>query len=358
VTVAAVADALAARYPPQWADPDDSVGLMCGEPDAPVHRVLFTVDTVAETVGEAVAVGASLLVTHHPPPVDVSHQAAAAGLALYVAHTNAAVARPGVSDALAELLGLGAVRPLVPVMEKQDIVVTFVPLGEVDRVIDALAATGAGAIGDYRRCAWMSVGTGTFLPGTGAQPAAGSVGRVTTVPEVRVEMVALRSRRAAVIAALRAVHPYEEPAFYLLELADMAADRGYGRIGELAQPATLAELVARLPAAGAPVRVAGDPHRPVRSVAVCGGAGGRFLDEAVRAGVDAYLTGDLDHHAVAQCLQSGGPALVDAGHWVTERPWLDVGAHMLARDLDHRVAVAVSKVVTDPWQWDCGLDNF
>jgi len=203
-----VVAALDARYQPSWAEPWDAVGLVCGDPDAPVGRVLFAVDPVAAVAAEAHAIGADLLVTHHPlflrPVHGIAETGAKgrlvsglvrAGIALFVAHTNADVASPGVSDALAEVLGLTGCQPLVPTApDSLDKVVTFVPAADADRVVDALAAAGAGEIGDYRRCAWTAQGTGTFLPGAGARPAIGQPGQVETVAETRVEMVLPRQR--------------------------------------------------------------------------------------------------------------------------------------------------------------------
>ncbi|HEY3506970.1 MAG TPA: Nif3-like dinuclear metal center hexameric protein [Actinocatenispora sp.] len=126
-TVADVVGVLRRWYPEDWAEPWDRVGLAVGEPEAPVRRVLFTVDCVPETVEQAVEVGAELIVAHHPLLLrGVSsvatttykgravHRLIRAGVALYVAHTNADVAAPGVSDALAETLGLTDLRPLRP----------------------------------------------------------------------------------------------------------------------------------------------------------------------------------------------------------------------------------------------------
>jgi putative NIF3 family GTP cyclohydrolase 1 type 2 len=95
------------------------------------------------------------------------------------------------------------------------------------------------------------------------------------------------------------------------------------------------------------VRAAGDPDRPVRSVAVCGGSGDAFLADARRAGVDAYLTADLRHHVASEYLAEGGPALLDAAHWATERPWLDRVAAQLSADLG--IPAGASDLDTDPW---------
>ncbi|GAA0735414.1 Nif3-like dinuclear metal center hexameric protein [Dactylosporangium roseum] len=124
--------------------------------------------------------------------------------------------------------------------------------------------------------------------------------------------------------------------------------RGHGRIGTLPVPATLAEFV-ELAAAVLPggVRASGDPSTPVTTVAVSGGSGDAFLADAVRAGVDAYLTADLRHHPAQEHLAGGGPALVDVTHWASERPWLDDVAVFLRTEAG--VETIVSDVDTSPW---------
>ena len=96
--------------------------------------------------------------------------------------------------------------------------VVFVPREALDPVREALFAAGAGRIGEYERCSWYAEGTGTFLPRQGAQPAVGTVGQEERVPELRLETVFPAESQAAVVAALRGAHPYEEPAFDVYEL--------------------------------------------------------------------------------------------------------------------------------------------
>ncbi|MCO1597165.1 Nif3-like dinuclear metal center hexameric protein [Micromonospora sp. RHAY321] len=253
------------RYPPVWAEEWDRVGLVLGEPAAPVRRVLCVVDVVPETVAEALAADADMIVAHHPlllrgvssvAPTTfkgrIVHQLIRAGVALYVAHTNADVASPGVSDALAARFGLTGLRPL------------------------HRPAPSSPAYGD---------------------------------------------------------------------------DRGIGRIGELPRPMTLAELTrhaaAVLPVTSWGVRAAGDPGRMVRTLAVSGGSGDSFLGAATAAGVDAFLTADLRHHPASEHLAADGPALIDAAHWATERPWLDDLAALLREAPG--VETLVSDLDTDPW---------
>jgi hypothetical protein len=97
--------------------------------------------------------------------------------------------------------------------------VVFVPPEALDTVRDALFAAGAGRIGDYERCSWYTEGTGTFLGGESTSPSVGLAGQEERVPEVRLETIYPAEREAEIVEALRAAHPYEEPAFDLYPLA-------------------------------------------------------------------------------------------------------------------------------------------
>lgn len=267
-TLADVVAVLERTYDPAWAQSWDAVGLVCGDPDAPVRRVAFAVDPVAAVVDEAIAREADLLVTHHPLFLRAVHGVPATtakgrlvhrlitnGVGLFTAHTNADSADPGVSDALAAALGLTGLRPL-----------------------DALAG-----------------------------------------------------------------HP----------------DLGIGRVGELREAEPLADFARRvgtaLPATSGGVRVAGDPDRPIRRVAVCGGAGDSLFDAVRASGADVYVTADLRHHAACEALEHGAPdapALIDVAHWASEWPWLEHAADTLRSSLaaaGTTVDAYVSTLVTDPW---------
>jgi hypothetical protein len=98
--------------------------------------------------------------------------------------------------------------------------VVFVPESALEAVRDALFEAGAGRIGEYERCSWYTAGTGTFLGGEAADPSIGERGREERVPELRLETVFPAERQREVVAALRAAHPYEEPAFDVYELVE------------------------------------------------------------------------------------------------------------------------------------------
>ena len=361
-----IIDVLDAAYPPHLAQSWDSVGLVCGDPAESVTSVTVAVDATAETVSRVPDGG--LLLAHHPlllRGVDsvsadsakgaLIHSMIRTGRSLFTAHTNADSAAPGVSDALASALGL-RVRdvldpaPSGPVLDKW---VVFVPAPDAEAVRSAMFAAGAGHLGDYSHCSWSTVGTGQFLPHDGASPAIGTVGTVEYVEEQRVEMVAPASRRSAVLAGLRAGHPYEEPAFDILALQNPGGGVGLGRIAELPEPEPLSAFVARvrkaLPPTSWGVRASGDAATPVSRVAVCGGAGDSLLSAVAAAGVQAYVTADLRHHPADEHRRVSDVALVDVAHWASEFPWCAQAADLLRSHFGASLPVTVCDVRTDPW---------
>lgn len=372
VSVADVAAWFEDAYPPALAEDWDRVGLSVGDPDAEVEGVLFAVDVTDAVVDQALEWGAQLVVSHHPlllrgvhavrtdePKGRVVARLLRAGVSVFSAHTNADSATDGVADALASACGLVDLRPLAPVpapaLRK---VVTFVPPEHADAVVAALASAGAGHIGDYEACAFRSEGVGQFRPLDGARPFLGTVGALETTPEVRVEMVLPRGRTGPVMDALRAAHPYEEPAFDLFDQVALPSGRGLGRIGRLPSPLTADAFAQRVadavPATAGGVKLGGDPGRVLETVAVLGGAGDSMLDAARAAGVDCYVTGDLRHHPAQDALaHSRAPALVDVPHWAAEWLWLPVAERLLRERAERAgatVRTTVSEINTDPWR--------
>ncbi|MDN5571177.1 MAG: Nif3-like dinuclear metal center hexameric protein [Propionibacteriaceae bacterium] len=323
-------------YPPALAEDWDRVGLSVGDPEAAVTDVLFAVEVTDAVVAQAIEVGAELIVAHHPlllrgvhavrvdePKGRVVTALIRAGIAAFSAHTNADSAEGGVADCLADVLSLTDRRPLTPATAPPtDKLVTFVPAEHVDALVTALSAAGAGTIGGYDGCAFTSTGEGRYTPGVGTRPLIGAVGTEERTPEVRIEMVLPRACRGAVVTALRGVHPYDEPAYDVYPLASEASARGLGRIGRL--PAPL----------------------PARAVA-------GLLADAVPAGVDCYVTGDLRHHPAQDFLaHADAPALIDVPHWAAEWLWLPAAERVLAAAASEAgvtITSTISRINTDPW---------
>ena len=361
-------------YDPHWAESWDAVGLVCGDPDESVGKVLLAVDPAPSVVAEALEWGADLVVCHHPllltavhgvgagtPKGRVVHDLVRGGVALFTAHTNADVPADGVNESLARAVGIVDPEVLLDADDfAVDKLVAFVPTEHAGVVRTALTGAGGGAIGDYDSVSFTTTGEGRFHPLPGASPAVGSVGDLEVVGESRVEVVYPRQLRRRVVDALLAVHPYEEVVYDVLELAEPPgghrSTRGHGRIGRLAAPVSLRgfadQVAAALPSTAHGVRVAGDPDRLVGTVAVGSGSGDYLLDAVRGTDADVYVTSDLRHHRAGEFMAHGGPALVDVAHWAAEWTWLPVVERKLRAAVASRgdtVETRVSGVVTDPW---------
>jgi dinuclear metal center YbgI/SA1388 family protein len=138
---------------------------------------------------------------------------------------------------------------------------------------------------------------------------------------------------------------------------------GVGRVGELSAPISLLQFAERvnrvLPRTAGGVRVAGDPARLVRRIALCGGAGDSLLGHPLVRGADVYLTSDLRHHPAQDSLEQsvilGGPALIDVSHWASESLWLRGAAERLSAHLPG-VDFRVSARRTDVWAFTLGTE--
>lgn len=331
--------------PPNLAAGWDNVGLLVGDPDREVAGVLVALDVTAELAARAAADGVGLIVTHHPPILKgltslrtdrpqgrMLATLLAAGVAVYAAHTNLDVADGGVNDVLAARLGLTGVRPLA--VESRDQLLklaVFVPDSHLEAVSAAIAAAGAGHIGNYSHCTFRTTGTGTFLPLAGADPFIGKPGDLERVAETRLETILPPSILPRVLAAMHGAHPYEEVAYDLYPLHNPGRPRGLGRVGGLSATEPLDVFVRRVKTALGidAVRLAGPEGRVVKTVAVCGGSGAGLVADAAAAGADVLVTGDVRYHDALDAAALG-LAVIDAGHHATERPVIDAVAAYLA----------------------------
>ena len=358
ITCGELYDFIDSQFPFALQESWDNSGLLVGSREQDADKVLLTLDITSSVVREANALGAQLIISHHPvifrplaslSPDDVPYQLAQAGIAALCMHTNFDIATGGLNTALAARLGLADTCPLhVTAREAYKKIVVFVPKGHEDAVYRAMAQAGAGCVGAYDGCAFFGEGMGSFRPLEGAQPFIGTPGEQEQTPEVRIEMVCAPAKIGTVIRAMRAAHPYEEPAFDILTTDALYEENGLGQIGTLQtamDPRAFARFVKEKLQAGG-VRVSAG-NRPVLTVAVCGGSGGDELMRAVHAGADAYVTGDVKHHEWLLAREYG-ITLIDAGHFSTENQAIPVLRKLLDDTFGNRAEFLLSETCTDP----------
>ena len=350
--------------PTRYAEPWDNVGLLAGDPAQQVTRVLLTIDYTREVAAEAQQQDCDLIIAYHPPLFDaikrltagsVIFDAIRRGVAIYSPHTALDVADGGTNDMLADVLGLApnARQPLRLTQSKSAAnckLVTFVPEAAAEQVAAALFEAGAGRIGNYTCCSFRSPGTGTFYGEEGStNPAVGRPGRLETANELRIETILPIEKVSAAVQAMRKAHPYEEPAFDLVQLAAPPEGKGQGRIGDLSAAADRALIIDRVKRAlgVSHLLVAGPAAGPARRLACCAGACGDLLADALAQDADLYLTGEMRHHDALQAA-SRGMTVLCALHSNSERKVLERYAKRIAERAP-ALAISLSTRDRDPF---------
>ena len=172
-------------------------------------------------------------------------------------------------------------------------------------------------------------GAGSFHALDGANPFAGEVGEDHVENEVRVEVLVNKARCSAVIAAMLAAHPYEEPAFDVIPLENADRYSGSGVIGDIEEIGG-ADFMHRLKEAFGvdTVRFSGNLDRKVKRVALCGGAGSFLAGKAMSMGADVYVTGDMKYHEFQG--NEERIILADIGHYESEQYTKEIFADIIA----------------------------
>ncbi len=355
--------------PEELAESWDQVGLHVGSASRQVRRALLCIDFTPSVLDEALTHRCELIVAYHPPifeplprltDADPKQRlilaAAAKKIAIYSPHTALDAARGGVNDWLIRCAGPGRFAPITPTPSASAPLklVVFAPTDVTHHVRRAMADAGAGRQGNYSECSYEIDGSGRFRPHAEANPAIGQADRLEEVAETRIEMLVDAHLLPDVVQAMRAAHPYEEPAFDLLprhpEPSHPHTATGAGRVGELDRPVSPRTLIARLKqhlgvkfleAAVVP------GQRRVRRLAVCPGAGGSLLQQA--GPIDAYITGEMRHHDVLAAVAAGTTVLL-AGHTQTERPYLRIYRDRLREAGADQVEWRISQADRPPTQ--------
>lgn len=338
----------------------DNGGLVVGEADVTVTGVLISVDITEAVLQEAKAKACNLIIAHHPlifhPIYQITGRdfvsrcityAIKQDIAIYILHTNLDNVAQGVNRQMAQTLGLQDLSILLPKPGTLSQLTTFVPPSATKAVLQALHAVGAGRIGDYTHCSFVTAGTGSFQPAATARPHVGIPHQLEQLEEERIEVVFSTHLEAALIRALRAAHPYEEVAYYTHQLQNTDAQVGAGMVGALPEPLSSEEFLQYLKdkMSLACIRHTAPIARAISRVAVCGGSGSFLIREALRKGADVLVTADVKYHDFFQT--EGKLLIADIGHYESE-----VGTKLLIHTLlsEKFTSIALLKcdTVTNP----------
>ena len=355
------------HFPVKAAEDWDNPGLQTGRADAEVKRVLLALELTQDVVREAIDVGAQLILTHHPfifKPLKAVTSDSPEGamllellehhIALMAAHTNLDASPNAMNEKLSDDLGLTRRAIFIkhaPYLAYK--IVVFVPEANAQAVADAMHAAGAGCVGEYSDVSFRGRGTGHFRCGEASHPAIGTPGSAECVDEIRLEMVVSSRDLGRVTKALLAAHPYEEPAYDVFRLESevhgLTDQYGFGMVGDLPEAMPLAAFIAHIKQLWDIdfVRASGAPDKQIRRVAIMNGAGAKFYTMCGKD-VDALITGDCGHHDFDNANRRG-LALIDAGHYDTEKFIPDIFKTVLQKHFGDAVECMIAQSMRRPF---------
>ncbi len=360
MTIRSITAALEQLAPPIYQESYDNSGLLVGEPNSEVSKVLVCLDCIESVVDEAIEKGAELIVAHHPIVFSglkhltgktyierVVMKALRNNIAIYAIHTNLDNVQAGVNKKIGERLALQNLSILAPMQQSLYKLVTFVPSSKTDMVMQALFTAGAGHIGNYADCSFTHEGIGSFRGLEGTNPYVGETGKRHFEKENKVEVVVPKHLKSVVIKALLEAHPYEEVAYDLYKLENANQQLGAGMVGDLANEMSEADFLqfAKKALNTHCIRHTALLGKTVRRVAFCGGSGSFLLNNAIAAGAEVFITGDFKYHQFFDA--DGKLVIADVGHFESEQFTIDLLADYLIEKFP-TFAVLKTEVNTNP----------
>ncbi len=310
----------------------DNAGFITGNADWECKGIVISLDTTEEVVKEAIAKKCNLIISHHPVIFGglkkingknyVERTIIAAiknDIAIYAIHTNLDNVIEGVSGKMAKMLGLQNLSILSQKENTLKKLFTFVPVDKAEQVLNAIFQAGGGHIGNYSECSFNVEGTGTFKAGENTAPYIGEVSKRHQEKEIRIEAIFPSFLEHTIVAAMKAAHPYEEVAYDVVDLSNPHQNIGAGVIGELPEAMEEKEFLSRVKEVfKVPViRHTSLLNKPVKKIALCGGAGSFLISKALAAAADVYITADIKYHEFFDA--DNRILIADTGHYESEQ---------------------------------------
>lgn len=318
--------------PLAYAEDFDNVGLLVGNAETETTGVLVCHDALEGVIEEALAKNCNLVVCFHPILFSgikkitgknyverAILKAIKNDIAIYAVHTALDNHSAGVNKIFCDALGLTNTKVLIPKQNFIQKLTTYTVPENAAKVLQALFSAGAGTIGNYDNCSYMSNGTGTFRGNHDSHPVIGERNELVETAEIKIEVTFEKHLQSRVLKALFENHIYEEVAYEIYDLQNQHQNIGLGMIGELASEMDEKDFLFfvkdKMIANG--IRHSAYTGKKIKKVAVLGGSGSFAIKNAIQAGADAFLTADLKYHQFYEA--ENRLLLADIGHFESER---------------------------------------
>lgn len=347
--------------PPSLQESYDNAGLIVGDSNMSINGILVSLDTTEAVIDEAIAKKCNLVVAHHPIVFKGLKQlngknyvertiikAIKNDIAIYAIHTNLDnVLENGVNQKIGSKLGLTDVQILAKKSGTILKLTVYVPNDHLESVRSALFAAGAGQVGNYDECSYVSHGEGSFRGGPNTNPFVGTQGVRHLEPEAKLEVLLANHLKNKVVNAMLEAHPYEEVAFDLHQLENKSLHVGSGLIGQLPKSLSPDDFLAMVKTnlKATVIRYTDTNKKTISTVAVCGGSGSFLIDKAKSAGADAYITGDVKYHEFFD--GENDLMICDVGHFESEQFTIELLRDFLSEKIPN-FAVLFTETLTNP----------
>jgi len=360
MTIQDVTNYLESMAPLQYQESYDNAGLIVGDDKNVVSGVLVCLDSTEEIVNEAIERKCNLIVAHHPIVFSglkkitgknyierTVIKAIKNDVAIYAIHTNLDNMLNGVNEIIGRKLGLVNTHILSPTSNNLRKLITYVPVEHIDKVRESLFDSGAGKIGNYDECSFSSMGEGTFRAGDDTNAFIGEKGKRHLETEKKLEVIYSIDKQRGILSALSNSHPYEVPAYDILELQNSNSGIGAGLIGELKNgidEITFLKFL-KITMKTDCVRYTDLQGRQIKKVAVCGGSGSFLLKDAIQQKADVFITGDFKYHEFFDA--ENRIVIADVGHFESEQYTIELLVDKLKEKFT-TFAVCFTEVNTNP----------
>lgn len=319
------------EVPIAYAEDFDNVGLLVGDKNKTITKVLITHDCIEAVIDEAIEKDCNLIFSFHPIVFKglkkitgkdyverTVIKAIQHNIAIYSMHTALDNHYQGINDMMCEQLGLTERKILLPKKETICKLNTYTPNEHLEKVRNALFKIGAGALGNYEKCSFVSSGSGSYQGNEASDPTIGNKGQFYEVQETQLQITFVSHLKGKVINTLRSIHPYEEVAYEISTLENINQKIGIGMVGKLSKPLSEKEALqlAKETFNAKGIRHSEFTGKQINKIAVLGGSGAFAIGAAKAAGADLFLTGDVKYHEFYQA--ENQLLIADIGHYESE----------------------------------------
>jgi len=360
IKIAEIIKVLEKLAPKSYQEDYDNSGLIVGNMNATITGVLVSLDCLESVVDEAIKMKCNLIVSHHPilfkslKRLSGQHyvervivKAIKNDIALYALHTNLDNVYKGVNAKICEKLGLLNRKILKPKKGTLSKLEFFAPGEDSEKILNALFEAGAGNIGNYKNCSFSVDGIGSFTPNEIAKPHIGKANLEEIVNEKRIEVIFPRHLESSIMKALNKAHPYEEVAYAIQHVENQNNEVGSGMIGDLNKPMDGKSFLKMLKKKMnlSMIKHTAISDRPIKKVAICGGAGSFLISDAIKSDADALISSDFKYHEYFEA--DGRLLIADIGHYESEIFTTELITDYLKENFS-TFAINFSHIVTNP----------